>query len=76
MSLELVHFFVSKLVDKPDLVTVKQIAIEGKNVIEVRVSSHDLPRVIGKEGRTFKAIKLLVNSISKDLYQDVVIDIV
>lgn len=77
MLLELVKFFVVKLVDKPALVSVKQVELENKSVIEIRVAPQDLSRVIGKEGRTFKSIKSLINGVStSESYKDVVVDIV
>ena len=45
------------LVGEPDAVTVDEIT-DGKNVrLEVRVAEHDMGRVIGREGRTVKAIR-------------------
>ena len=53
---EAVEKIIKALVGEPDAVEVSENA-DGKNVrIEVRVAEHDMGRVIGREGRTVKAI--------------------
>ncbi|MCK4517960.1 KH domain-containing protein, partial [Candidatus Babeliales bacterium] len=56
MLKELVELIVKKLVDKPDDVTVTEIAGEQAIIVELRVAQEDLGKVIGKEGRTARAI--------------------
>jgi len=52
-----VEKIVRAIVGEPDAVTVDEIT-DGKNVrLEVRVAEHDMGRVIGREGRTVKAIR-------------------
>jgi predicted RNA-binding protein YlqC (UPF0109 family) len=52
-----VEKIIRAIVGEPDAVTVDEIA-DGKNVrLEVRVAEHDMGRVIGREGRTVKAIR-------------------
>jgi predicted RNA-binding protein YlqC (UPF0109 family) len=52
-----VEKIIRSIVGEPDSVTVDEIA-DGKNVrLEVRVAEHDMGRVIGREGRTVKAIR-------------------
>ncbi|MFL6374855.1 MAG: KH domain-containing protein [Pyrinomonadaceae bacterium] len=52
-----VEKIIQSLVGEPDAVTVDEIT-DGKNVrLEVRVAEHDMGRVIGREGRTVKAIR-------------------
>lgn len=57
---------VKSLVLEPDMVTVKEFETDLKNkvVIEVLVSNQDLPRVIGKGGRTINAIRTIVAASS------------
>lgn len=77
MLIELIRFFVLKLVDKPEMVSIKQIDLDNRSVIEIKVAPQDLSRVIGKEGRTFKAIRSLANGICPDEpCRDVVVDII
>ncbi|MBE7517453.1 MAG: KH domain-containing protein [Chloracidobacterium sp.] len=57
---EAVKKIVASLVGEPDAVEVSETA-EGKNVrIEVRVAEHDMGRIIGREGRTIKAIRSIL----------------
>lgn len=57
---EAVERIVSSLVGEPDAVEVTTID-EGKTTrIEVRVAEHDMGRVIGREGRTVKAIRSIL----------------
>lgn len=74
MLLKLVELFVKNLVDAPESVSVKEIKSLDKSLIEVRVHSRDLAKVIGKEGKTFKALRSLVRSISFDAHHDIVVD--
>lgn len=57
---EAVERIISALVGEPDAVEVNSIE-DGKNVrIEVRVAPHDMGRIIGREGRTVKAIRSIL----------------
>lgn len=57
---EAVERIVRSLVGDPDAVEVNEIA-DGKNVrIEVRVAEGDMGRIIGREGRTVKAIRSIL----------------
>ena len=52
-----VEKIIRAIVGEPDAVTVDEIT-DGKNVrLDVRVAEHDMGRVIGREGRTVKAIR-------------------
>jgi predicted RNA-binding protein YlqC (UPF0109 family) len=57
---EAVEKIIKALAGEPDLVQVDEIA-DGKNIrIEVRVADGDMGRVIGREGRTVKAIRSIL----------------
>jgi predicted RNA-binding protein YlqC (UPF0109 family) len=57
---EAVDRIIRSLVGEPDAVEVAESG-DGKNVrIEVRVADHDMGRVIGREGRTVKAIRSIL----------------
>jgi len=62
MLKELVEFIVKKLVDKPDSVVVTEISGEQATIVELRVAQEDLGKVIGKEGRTARAIRTLLHA--------------
>ncbi|MEA2104987.1 MAG: KH domain-containing protein [Candidatus Cloacimonadota bacterium] len=61
---ELVEMIAKALVDNPDEVVVKEIAGERVTLLELRVGSSDIGKVIGKGGRTANAMRTLLSSIS------------
>ncbi len=62
MLKDLVENIVKRLVDKPNDVQVSEISGEQATIIELRVASDDLGKVIGKEGRTARSIRTLVHA--------------
>lgn len=54
---ELIRFIARELVDKPDEVDVQEFDEEGEIVIELHVAEEDLGKVIGKQGRTARAMR-------------------
>ena len=56
----LVNFLAKALVDKPELVQVEELEKDDCLVFELRVAKDDLGKVIGKQGRTAKAIRTLI----------------
>ncbi|MDQ5890993.1 MAG: uncharacterized protein QG604_867 [Candidatus Dependentiae bacterium] len=62
MLKDLVEHIVKRLVDKPEAVQVSEISGEQATIIELRVASEDLGKVIGKEGRTARSIRTLVHA--------------
>ncbi len=71
---KLIHFCITKLVDKPEAVMITQKDSQGKSIYEIRVAPQDLARVIGKEGRTFKALRAVVTLVDPEHVQDIVVD--
>jgi len=63
----LVEFLARALVDRPDEVHVAEIAGEQTVVLELRVARDDLGKVIGKQGRTVKAMRALLSAASAKL---------
>lgn len=64
MLTELVEQIVKKLVDKPESVSVKETNQENGTLISLRVAQEDLGKVIGKEGRTARSLRMLVQAAS------------
>ena len=73
---ELVTEIAKALVDIPDEVTVKEIAGEQVTVLELRVAPSDLGKVIGKQGRTVRALRSLVHAVGYKTERRFVLDIV
>ncbi len=61
---ELIEFLARALVDKPDEVQVVEISGEQTVVLELRVAKEDLGKVIGKQGRTVKAMRAILSAAS------------
>ncbi len=59
---ELVRYLARALVSNPDAVEIKESESDGASVIEIRVAKEDLGRIIGKQGRTAKSIRILLNA--------------
>lgn len=57
---ELVEIVAKALVDNPDQVQVTQIDGEQTSILELRVHQSDLGKVIGKQGRTARAIRTIL----------------
>ena len=62
MLKDLVEYIVKKLVDRPESVSVSEISGEQATIVELRVAPEDLGKVIGKEGRTARAIRTLLHA--------------
>jgi predicted RNA-binding protein YlqC (UPF0109 family) len=73
---ELIEYLARALVDLPDQVNVKQIEGEQTTVIELKVAKEDLGKVIGKQGRTARAIRTILNGASTKLKKRTVLEII
>jgi len=63
MAEDVLEFIATALVDNPDDVEVSEIEEEdGERVLELRVHPDDMGKVIGKRGRTAKAIRTMVKA--------------
>ncbi len=77
MSLkDLVEFMAKSLVDKPDEVEVNEIVGEQTTVVELKVAKEDLGKVIGKQGRTARSMRTILNAASTKLHKRSVLEIV
>jgi len=59
---ELIEMIAKALVDSPDQVTVHAIEGEQSTVLELKVAQSDLGKVIGKQGRTARAIRTILGA--------------
>jgi predicted RNA-binding protein YlqC (UPF0109 family) len=73
---ELVSQIAQSLVDRPQDVVVN--AIEGNHttVLELRVAKEDIGKVIGRQGRTAQAIRILIGAVSAKIKKRAVLEIV
>lgn len=72
---DLVDFMARSLVDAPDRVSVNEIAGEQTTVVELTVAKEDLGKVIGKQGRTAKSMRTILNAASTKLNKRSVLEI-
>lgn len=73
---ELVEFIARALVDIPEEVEVTEIAGEQTSVLELRVAPEDVGKVIGKQGRTARAMRTLLSAVSMKLRRRAVLEII
>jgi len=66
MLVEALEHLVQGLVDSPELVRVKSKNTRRGQLLEIRVDPEDLGRVIGRGGRTAKALRTVVNAVAQD----------
>jgi predicted RNA-binding protein YlqC (UPF0109 family) len=72
---DLVEIIAKSLVDYPDEVVVKQVDGEATTVLELRVAAGDLGKVIGKQGRTARAIRTILGASGMKLKKRFVLEI-
>lgn len=75
MLKDLIEFIAKALVDNPDAVEVTEIGGEQTSVIELRVAKEDLGKVIGKQGRTARAMRTLLGAVSTKARKHAVLEI-
>ncbi len=73
---DLIDYLAKSLVDNPDAVEVKETQGETASVLELRVAKEDLGRIIGKQGRTAKSIRTILNAAASRVNRKVVLEIV
>lgn len=73
---DLIEYVGKALVDMPDQVEVNEIEGEQTTVIELKVDKSDLGKVIGKQGRTARALRTILNAASTKLKKRSVLEII
>ena len=76
MLKELIEYIAKALVDHPDQVKVSEIEGEKTSVIELNVSKEDLGKVIGKQGRTARAMRTILSAASTKVNKRAVLEII
>ena len=75
MLKDLIEFIAKSLVDNPDSVSVAEIEGEQTSVIELKVAKEDLGKVIGKQGRTARAMRTILGAASTKVRKRSVLEI-
>jgi predicted RNA-binding protein YlqC (UPF0109 family) len=73
---DLIMYVSKALVDMPDAVQVNEIVGEQTTVIELKVDKTDLGKIIGKQGRTARSLRTILNAASTKLKKRSVLEII
>jgi uncharacterized protein len=73
---ELVEFMARSLVDSPDEVATRTYEREQQTIIELSVAQPDLGKVIGRQGRTARAMRALLNAAGQKTRRRYTLDII
>ncbi|MBU1274338.1 MAG: KH domain-containing protein [Proteobacteria bacterium] len=73
---ELIRYIAQALVDNPDQVSVNEIEGEQTSVLELKVAKEDLGKVIGKQGRTARAMRTILSAASTKIRKRSVLEII
>ena len=72
----MIEVIAKTLVDLPDEVSVAEVIGENTTVIELRVAKTDIGKIIGKEGKTAKAIRTILLGAATKIKRRTVLEIV
>lgn len=73
---DLITYLACSLVDDPDAVQVNVVEEDRAVVLELSVAQDDLGKVIGKEGRTARAMRTLLSAMSARMRKRAILDII
>jgi uncharacterized protein len=73
---KLIELIAKALVDLPDEVGVNEVVGENTTVLELKVAKSDLGKIIGKQGRTARSIRTVLNGASTKLKKRTVLEII
>lgn len=73
---ELIHYIAQALVDNPDEVAVSEVEGNQTSVLELKVAKEDLGKVIGKQGRTARAMRTILGAASAKIKKRTVLEII
>ena len=73
---DLIEYIAKALVDHPDQVSVTAIDGSQTAVLELKVAKEDLGKIIGKQGRTARAMRTILSAASAKLQRRTVLEIV
>ncbi len=72
---ELIEYIAKALVDNPDQVSVEEVEGNQTSVLELKVAKEDLGKVIGKQGRTARAMRTILSAASAKVKKRTVLEI-
>ncbi|MBN2254364.1 MAG: KH domain-containing protein [Deltaproteobacteria bacterium] len=72
---ELITYIARSLVDNPDKVSVFEVESGRTSIFELTVSKEDIGKVIGKEGKTAKAMRTIVSAAASKMRKNYILEI-
>ncbi|MFC1798588.1 KH domain-containing protein [Thermodesulfobacteriota bacterium] len=73
---DLIKYIAQALVDNPDQVDVAEVEGNQTSVLELKVAKEDLGKVIGKQGRTARAMRTILSAASAKVKKRTVLEII
>jgi len=73
---DLIVLIAQMLVDNPEAVSVNELRGDQTSVLELRVAKEDLGKVIGKEGRTARAMRTILTAASTKIRKRALLEII
>ncbi len=73
---ELISYIARALVDNPEEVSVSEVEGDQTAVLELKVAKEDLGKVIGKQGRTARAMRTILSAASAKIKKRTVLEII
>ena len=73
---QLINYIAQALVDNPDEVEVSEVEGNQTSVLELKVAKEDLGKVIGKQGRTARAMRTILSAASAKVKKRTVLEII
>ncbi|HJO61872.1 MAG TPA: KH domain-containing protein [Desulfobacterales bacterium] len=73
---DLIKYIAESLVDNPEQVSVQKVEGNQTSVLELKVAKEDLGKVIGKQGRTARAMRTILSAVSAKIKKRAVLEII
>jgi predicted RNA-binding protein YlqC (UPF0109 family) len=73
---DLIKYIAQALVDHPEVVEVNEVEGAQTSVLELKVAKDDLGKIIGKQGRTARAIRTILSAASAKIKKRSVLEII
>ena len=73
---QLIQLIAENLVDRPEKVIVGEIGSDNFSIYELSVAKDDLGKIIGKNGKTAEAIRIIINAVSGKKKKKMMLEIV
>ena len=74
--IDLISYIAQALVDHPEQVSVSEVEGNQTSVLELKVAKEDLGKVIGKQGRTARAMRTILSAASAKIKKRTVLEII